>query len=83
MDRAYTVEECYALCTNEPQCGGFVITKAEIDSDLMYDKSNIGGQASKGSCLLYREGCTSSGQDWLYDYYEMKDCQKNSKLFHY
>ena len=68
MDREYTVEECYALCKKKPECGGFFRTKKK------------GQGKSKGSCLLYREGCTSDGNRNM-EYYAMADCQKNCNLF--
>ena len=93
MDRQYTVEECYALCKNEPQCGGFAIFKTKIDASIFGSKEipkyqkrwiqDIDEKVSKGSCLLYREGCTKGGRVDLFDWYDMKECPYNSKLFHY
>ena len=64
MDRQYTVEECYALCTNEPDCGAFVITKVNFDTDLLdvlVSRKQVDGQFPKAACLLFREGCNREG----------------------
>ena len=86
MDRQYTVEECYALCTNEPDCGAFVITKVNFDTDILpvhVSRKQVDGQFPKAACLLFREGCNREGSTLLFDTYEMKDCQNKSKLFDY
>ena len=67
LNREYTVDECYALCKKEPECGGFFRTK---DSER---------GKSKGSCLLYRKGCTNDGNP-NFEYYALADCQTNSNL---
>jgi len=67
LNREYTVDECYALCKKEPECGGFFRTKDSAPG------------MSKGSCLLYREGCTTDGNPNL-EYYALTDCQINGNL---
>ena len=93
MDRQYTVEECYALCTNEPDCGAFVITKVNFDTDhLPINNYVVDGQFPKGACFLYGgykshayEGCNGDmgGEKSLFETYEMRGCQNKCKLFDY
>ena len=50
-DRDYTMEECYDICSNHPQCGGFFLGK------------NI----KSGDCMLTRKGCVKDGnRNWLH-----------------
>ena len=67
-DREYTVNECYALCSRhntsygkESNCGVFFIRLIQM------------GEAKKGSCLLYKAGCTNNG-DRNFQHYAMTDC---------
>ena len=60
-NREYTVAECYGLCENGPECGGFFIAKVKLS------------WAKKGACLLYRSGCTNDNNP-NFKYYAMKDC---------
>ena len=66
VDRQYTVEQCYGLCQENADCGGFFINRVDISS------------AKKGSCMLYRAGCTGKNLDL--DYYAMTNCSASGML---
>ena len=66
VNRQYTVDECYGLCQENADCGGFFINRVDISS------------AKKGSCMLYRAGCTGTNHDL--DYYAMADCSASGML---